>query len=272
MRSGLSTLGWAAVAFVALLVAIGLLIFYIYQVPHLIESGTQNQVFYLLLIPWALAAAAFLFGAMKSYAHYTYKKMGNVLELGGPVVLFCLVLLGGFKLVPAAADTFDLTVRAHSADDSAPMINSGQVTLDLGNDRRTQPFGQNGEANFKGIPARLLNTTIKVLPQVDGYAGKWKSVEIQGKVLDIPIEKAETPRSILKGSVEPPPRTSEDLTIVVEGQQGEAKVDKFGRFEIPVDGKDGDRVRIKVFLGTKLVFDDFRTLPGPITIPRRKAD
>lgn len=267
MKSGLSTLGWAAVALVGLLIAIGLLAFYIYQVPRLISSGTQNQIFYLLLIPWALASAAFLFGAMKSYAHYTYKKMGNVLELGGPVVLFCLVLLGGFKLVPAAADTFDLTVRAHSADDSVPVINFGKVTLDLGSDRRTEPFGQSGEANFKGIPSKFVDATIKVLPEVEGYVAKWKTARLDGRVLELELDKASVPKILLKGTVYPPPGKQEKIKIMIEGQNGEAEADEYGRFEIPVEGKDGDRVRLKAFSGAKMVFDDFRTLPGPATLP-----
>jgi hypothetical protein len=144
-------MSYAVIAAVGLVLAVGFTIFYIYQVPKLVESGAQGQIFYLLLIPWALACAAFLFGAMESYARFTYKHLGNFLELGGPVVLFCLVLVGGFKLVPAAPATFDLTVRAHSADGRDAMITSGKVTLDLDNDRRMATLGSTGEAEFKGI-------------------------------------------------------------------------------------------------------------------------
>ncbi len=69
---------------VGLLFASGFTFFYIYRVPKLVESGAQDHIFYLLLIPWDLSCAAFLFGAMKSYARFTYKDLGNVLEIGGP--------------------------------------------------------------------------------------------------------------------------------------------------------------------------------------------
>ncbi len=72
----LSGQGYAIIALAGLVIGIGLLFFYVYQVPRLVESGVQNQVFYLLLIPWALACAAFPFGSMRSYARFTHKHLG----------------------------------------------------------------------------------------------------------------------------------------------------------------------------------------------------
>src|SRR5258708_39002968 len=112
----LSAMSYVIIAALGLIFAAGFTLFYIFQVPRLIESGAQGQVFYVLLIPWSLSCAAFLFGAMKSYARFTYKPLGSFLELGGPVVLFCLVLVGGFRLVPPEPETFCLTVRSHRAD------------------------------------------------------------------------------------------------------------------------------------------------------------
>jgi hypothetical protein len=128
-KQPLSAMAYAAIALVGLFFTLGFTFFYVKQVPKLVEGGVQGQVFYLLLIPWALSSAAFLFGAMRSYAHFTQRHLGSFLELGGPVVLFCLVLLGGFKLVPPAPETFDLAVRAHSADTA--LVTSGQITLEL---------------------------------------------------------------------------------------------------------------------------------------------
>jgi hypothetical protein len=52
-QQNVSALAYAVCALIGLLVGIGLLLFYVYQVPKMIESGVQNQVFYLLLLPWA---------------------------------------------------------------------------------------------------------------------------------------------------------------------------------------------------------------------------
>ncbi len=46
---------------------------------------------------------AFLFGAMRSYATYSGKVLGGLLELGGPVVVFAMVMIGGYWLIPNIA-------------------------------------------------------------------------------------------------------------------------------------------------------------------------
>jgi len=94
-KQPLSRMAYAGITLVGLLFALGFTFFYVYQVPKLVEGGGQGRVFYLLLVPWALSSAVFLFGAIRSYLT---RRLGSFLELGGPVVLFCLVLVGGFKL------------------------------------------------------------------------------------------------------------------------------------------------------------------------------
>src|SRR5262245_57607665 len=86
-KQQLSAMAYAVIALLGLVFALGFTYFYIQKVPTLVESGAQGQIFYLLLLPWALSCAAFLFGALRSYALLTYKHLGTLLELGGPVVL-----------------------------------------------------------------------------------------------------------------------------------------------------------------------------------------
>src|SRR5215831_2134955 len=73
----LSGLTYAVISLVAGALGVGLLLFYVYQVPKLIASGSQSQVFYVLLIPWGLTCAGFLFGVMRSYARFSYKHLGS---------------------------------------------------------------------------------------------------------------------------------------------------------------------------------------------------
>ena len=261
-QEGLSAVGYAIAALIGLLFAIGLLLFYVYQVPRMVQSGVQNQVFYILLLPWGLSCAAFLFGAMRSIAKFTHKRMGGALELGGPVVLFCLVVAGGFKLVPSAPEAFDLTVRAHSA--TKPVIKEGKITIDLDNTRRTEEIASNGEANFKGIPAKFRGTSVKVLAQGTGYKEDWQTQKLSGSTLDLLLEPL--PRNHLNGTIIPPPENWNKLRVAIEGQQAEAKVDEQGRFDIPAIGANGDKVPLHIYDGTKLVYDEFSTLPGPVSI------
>jgi hypothetical protein len=267
----LPAMAYAIIALAGFAFAIGFTLFYVYQVPKLVQSGAQGQIFYLLLIPWAISCAAFLFGAMRSYARLTSKHLGNFLELGGPVVLFCLVVVGGFKLVPLTPETFDLTVRPYSAAGRDPIITSGKVTIDLDNDRRPASVGPNGEADLKGIPARFKGATINILPQVDGYEEQWQEHKLDGHVLDLPLVRAAPSVTVLTGLIIPPPGNARNIKILVDGQKGEASPDKFGRFEINVTGKANDRVRLRVFADGKQVYDDFQVLPGPVTLKLHKS-
>lgn len=263
----LSAKNYVIITLAGLVLAIGFTLFYIYRVPRLAESGTQGQIFYLLLIPWALSCAAFLFGAMKTYARLTYRNPGSVLELGGPVVLFCLVLVGGFKLVPPPSPTFDLEVRAKSSD--APLITKGEITLELPGLPHAN-ISPDGEANFKGISAQYRGRPIRVLAQVDGYEQKWLTPNVDGDILDVTLER-EHPSVTLTGSLLPPPTAPKKARILVEGQDGDTSPDELGRFKLGVNGKAGDRVRIRVYQDGKLVYDDYQVLPGPVTLPIRKS-
>jgi hypothetical protein len=262
----LSAYAYTAITLVGFIFAVSFTVFYIYQVPKLGESGVQGQIFYLLLIPWALSSAAFLFGAMKSYARLSNKHLGSFLELGGPVVVFFLVVGAGLKLIPPLPETFDLTVRAHSADGRDPIITSGQLMIDLGNDRRTAPIGANGEANFKGIPSRLQNEVLEILPRVDGYEERWMAKRANKNIVELSLVRTQSVTHLI-GSIVPPPNDGDkEIRVVVDGQPAEAVPDALGRFEIDVNGKSDERIRLKVYSKRKLIYDEYQTLPGPVTL------
>jgi hypothetical protein len=257
-----SARNYVIVAALGLIFSAAFTLFYVDRVPRLVQNGVQEQVFYLLLIPWALLSATFLFGAMKSYARLTHKHPGTSVELGGPVVLFCLVLVGGFKLVSSTPESFDLAVRAHSKD--VPLITYGQITLDLpGLPHAT--IGPDGEANFKGLPAQFKGKPIRALAHVDGYAENWQAPSMNGNVLDVYLEQSQ-PITLLTGTIVPPPNDGKIIKIVVVGQDGLTSPDDLGRFKLSVNGKTGDRVRMKIYKNTTLIYDDYEVLPGPVTL------
>jgi hypothetical protein len=85
-------------------------------------------------------------------------------------------------------------------------------------------------------------------------------------VLDVTLQPAPPPVTRLTGSIVPPPKDWASLSMMVDGQPGEGKVDKLGRFDFQVNGKAGDTIRLKIYDGTQLVYDDYQTLPGPLTL------
>jgi hypothetical protein len=106
---------------------------------------------------------------------------------------------------------------------------------------------------------------MRVLAHVDGYEEQWQTPKLEGNVLDVDLERAH-PITVLNGSLVPPPGVGKTIKILVDGQEGETSPDELGRFKINVSGKPGDRIRLEVFSGGKLVYDDYEVLPGPVTL------
>ena len=125
--------------------------------------GLTGKLYYLILLPMALAASGFLFGVLRSYALYRGEQFGGVLELGGAFVAFAMVVIGGFFLVPNLA-TFPLTVYVHGEAGPQEIVlrNSGRVIMDLGLDRRSEPIGEHGQAFFPAIPANFRGQNVYI--------------------------------------------------------------------------------------------------------------
>jgi hypothetical protein len=262
----LSAKGYAILAAFMLVFSVGLLLFYVHEVPKLIENGVENRIFYILLIPWGLSAALFLFATMRSTARFTHKGIRGSFELSGPAALFFIIVFRGYQMVQNVPEPFDLTVRAHSADGAVPLVKEGKITLELGTALRTEEIASNGEANFKGLLSTFKGTTIRVLPEVDGYKSDWQSQKLVSNVLNLALARATPLVTHFTGSIVPPPKNWTNINIRVDGSSSEGKVDDLGRFDFPVAGKDGERIRLKIYVDTALEYDDYQTLPGPVTL------
>src|SRR5258706_15076097 len=103
---------YAVVSLVSFLCGVGILALMLWNVQTLVAFGLTGNLFYIVLLPLGLSAAAFLFGVLQSYAHYKGEHCGGVLELGGPIIGTALVVIGGFFLVPNPA-AFALSVYVH---------------------------------------------------------------------------------------------------------------------------------------------------------------
>src|SRR5215216_4154698 len=97
--NALSPLTWIIISAVGFIVfLIGALLFSLYS--DKINFISQSTYFF-LLVPLALVAAGFLFGALRSHAKYSGKAYGGTLELSGPVVVLALIIYLGYKFRPA---------------------------------------------------------------------------------------------------------------------------------------------------------------------------
>jgi len=184
-------------------------------------------------------------------------------------ILFTTYKVAAMPSPSPSPPSADLTVRAHSADGKAPVIRTGKIVLDIANDRRDQQIGMNGEADFKGLPIRSKNQTIRLLPEVQGYESAWfdyKCGDIKDNVIDIPLKRLQSGMTLV-GAIVPVPSNPANMRVLVDGQAGATNVNEFGQFSLDLkDAAAGDSIRIKVFSGHKLEYDDNQVLPGPVTL------
>lgn len=176
-------------SFLCGLALVGLLL---WKADLLARFGLTGNFYYLVLLPLGLAVAGFLFGAMRSFARYRGHHLGGVLELGGPIVGFALVVIGGFVLPPPAAN-FPLTVYVHGQAGPQDLIlrSQGAVLLDLGSDRRREPIGDKGQAFFPEIPGSFRGQAVNVGLDAEGYelTNSEPKLRLDGTSLYLPVRR-----------------------------------------------------------------------------------
>ena len=106
-QGGISQWGYAGLSLAALVIGIGAVAFLLVW-----DLGSERfqAAYYLTLLIFGCSVAAFLFGAMRSYASFVGRRIDARLELGGPVVVAVLVVLGAYFLPQPQGDNH-LVVR-----------------------------------------------------------------------------------------------------------------------------------------------------------------
>jgi len=230
------------VSFVCGLLVLSLLI---WHADKLTALGLIGNLYYIVLLPLGLAVAGFLFGVLRSYARYRGKQLGGTLELGGPIVGFALVVLGGFLLVPPSSLAFPLTVFVHGEAGRQDMIlrGTGFVILDLGADRRREPIGDKGQASFPAIPSQYRRQRVPVSVEAPGFelVNPGTQYRLEGHSLYVAVRRSS---GRIAGRVQDETGKSiPDAVVSVAGLS--AKTDATGYFELSVPG---DRIRPELSL------------------------
>lgn len=131
---------------------------------------------------------------MKSTAVARGKVLNWKVELGGPAAIFFVVLILGFRLVPPAPDTFDMTVFVHGTKGRHDIVlkivlkSEGEVMIDLDGNRRIEKIGKKGDAYFPGIPAKFLNRQVPVSVNAPGIKHAAQHIKLN-KEIYVEVEK-----------------------------------------------------------------------------------
>jgi hypothetical protein len=238
--------------------------------PRLAAYGLTGYVVYLVLIPLGLGAAAFLFGAMRSLAEYQGTLWFGTLRLGGPVVVFAMVVLGG--LILPKPSRVQAVIHVFGPGGSDDVIRQGTVRLTLGQSVLVQPIDQNGAAYFPDLSSEFLGAPIEVSAQVEGYRNRpseaARTLPPNG-VIRLDLDKIPTvqPSTTASGTVlGAGQRPLAGAVINVENGLATTTTDSLGNFHLKIPRADHTRVRLMALHGGKVGYDEYVLLPGPWTI------
>ena len=239
----ISKLTWVYISGAGSLFFLVLAILMIIFAPNITGIGITKSIYYIVLIPVGLTSAAFLFGALRSSAKYSGKTSYGSIELTGPVVIFCLVVIGGFYFA-APESEFLLTIRTSVVDEPEKILSHGSLILDIGDQRIDKQLGENGEVSFAGIPSRYMGKSVNIIPQTKGYKIKENSlISIpENRIIYLELEERRD-STLLRGRVINEIGNPVDSVVIdIESGLASAVTDESGLFIITVPASKGETV------------------------------
>ncbi len=224
-------------------------------------SFIPNWLYYLMLFPVGLAAAAFLSGALRSHAKFTGKLSYGTIELTGPAVVAGLVIVGGLLLANRET-TFSLTVRVYGPGGPADLVHSGSVMLDLGQSRRSAPISADGQVVFAEVASSLAGEAIRLIPDVPGYeAAGADPVRIPAShVVDLALKRVVYATPMSGVVTDANDRVVRDAVVSFGGGVATDSTDASGRFALSVPYAPGTVVPVSVEKGGRILLDNTVTV------------
>ncbi len=253
-------LTWVYISGAAFLITLVLAVLLIIFSNKLSAYGITSSFYYIILIPLGLCTAAFLFGALNSLAEYTGDAIYGKLKLSGPVVIFCLVIIGGFYFAKPES-TFLLTVRTQTSNNA--IIDKGYVTAYFGSQGIKHEIGENGEVFFADIPSQFLSKEIKFNTDVEEYQMKNSNpVAIpDDKIIYLQLEKRKD-STVVRGTViDSNGNTLANVLIDFNSGLISTTTDAYGRFIATVPRPVGTSILLMASKNGKIGYNDYITIP-----------
>jgi hypothetical protein len=230
--------------------------------PNITGAGITKSIYYIVLIPVGLASAAFLFGALRSSAKYSGKTSYGTIELTGPVVIFCLVVIGGFYFATPDSE-FLLTIRTNLVNEPEKILNHGSLILDIGEQRLDKQLNENGEVTFAGVPSRYLGKSVNIIPQIKGYKIKGSNlISIpDNRIIYLELEERKD-STLLRGRVINETGNPVDSVIIdIESGLASSVTDENGLFTVIVPASKGETVLLTALKNGMTGYREFITVP-----------
>jgi len=240
-----------------LLLAIGMILFS----SRLNEMGITKSIYYIVLIPVGLTSAAFLFGALRSTAKYSGQSSFGNLEITGPAVIFCLVVIGGFYFA-APESEFLLTIRTVNLNQPDNIIKDGSIIVDIGEQRISKKLNENGEVVVTGIPSKYLEQKITIIPLIDGYTirGDNKISIPEERIIYLELEKQIYSTTIRGRVVNVNGNPVDSVLIDIESGLATTISDATGLFSVNVPVKEGESLLLTAIKNGKTGYRELFTV------------
>jgi hypothetical protein len=258
-----SSLAWVFISLAGFAVfLITAVLFGLYSDKLNFISGSS---YFFLLIPMALASAAFLFGALHSHAKYTGKMYGGTIELGGPVVVLLLVVGLGYKFRPQEK-SFGFTINVFSATDTAKVINSGNADVFFGTAHWVKSISD-GQAVFSEIPDEYKGKQVSIITSAEGYTAKKITLIVPvNEATDIYLTKIADSVTIHGLVKDKKGKTIKNAVLVFADGRVKTTSDEYGNFEAALPFKDGTEVALRVYIHNEIKYDNLVTLSSATSL------
>lgn len=266
----ISKLTWVYISGAASLFFLVFAILMILFAPNITGMGITKSIYYIVLIPVGLTSAAFLFGALRSSAKYSGKSSYGSIELTGPVVIFCLVVVGGFYFASPESE-FLLTIRTNVVDEPEKILSHGSLILDIGDQRIEKQLSENGDVSFAGVPSRYLGKSVNIIPQIKGYKIKGSRLILipDNRIIYLELEERKD-STLLRGRVINEIGNPVDSVFIdIESGLASAVTDASGLFTIIVPASKGETLLLTALKNGNTGYREYITLPDKGSIEIR---
>ena len=222
-------------------------------------------VYFFLLLVLALAATGLLAGALRSKAEYDGKAYGGNLKLGGPVVVFVIIILLGYKFRPIEDNgPRVLTINVYSSTNKIP-VTQGKLLIKAGAFSQREDINSKGEAVFGGVGPSVSGKVLNIIAEVEGYYNpsidSIFEVSSKGNTCINLLLNPLKDMILLRGNVVDK-NNNPLINATVDIGHGLATVntDSVGNFIVELSLKEGSEQDITVLQHGKVLYNSRRTL------------
>lgn len=270
---GKALFNWLLISGIAFLLSLSAAAILIIYGKELNALGIADNFYYIILIPLGFSSAAFLAGAMKSYAAFKSKVpyTSGTLNLSGPIVIFCLVVGGGFIMPNFGKQAyFDMRMRFIRTDAPDGSIDTGKVVITIGNNQWSTDI-HDGEVHFPTIPKEFLRHKMIIYPPLKDYRLRNPDTVLTAGSESIYnlelVPKAEFLKTSVSGFVSDNiDRPVQNAHLDFANGLAIGKTDDHGNFRLVLPLRSGSKVVLKILTQNIIRFNEEVTLSSDIPI------